>query len=216
MKSFLIIGLNSFGMSVATTLYHLGNEVLAVDEDPAKVQSIADQVTEALTSDCRDEAVLQSLGAADFDCVIVALTNDQQASTLIAMMLKDLGAKSILCQAADRLHERLLKRVGADKVVCAESDLGVKEAQSLSSTNILDFIELSDQYSIAELNIPKPWIGKTLRELEMRTRYGLNVVARKDALSDMIDITVSPDYAFTATDVLVIIGSNQDISRLPS
>ncbi|PWM45717.1 MAG: potassium transporter Trk [Clostridiales bacterium] len=214
MKSFLIIGLGRFGKSVALTLTALGNEVLAVDKNPEIVEDVAPHVTHALSGECKDKQTLESLGVRNFDCIIVAMSESVESSILITLMLKDLGAKYVINKASTEIHARVLRQVGADKIIFPEKDMGTKLAQRLSSAGILDFIELSDKYSIVEIQMPKAWVGKTLRALNLRSNYGINVVALKNHESETIDVSPNPDGVFTENDVLVVIGLNSDIAKV--
>ena len=214
MKSFLVIGLGRFGKSVALTLTALGNEVLAVDKNPEIVEEVASHVTHALSGECRDKQTLESLGVRNFDCVIVAISESVESSILITLMLKDLGAKYVINKAATEIHARILRQVGADKIIFPEMDMGTKLAQRLSSAGILDFIELSDKYSIVEIQMPSSWVGKTLRDLDLRANYGINVVALKNNENQTIDVSPNPDKEFTENDVLVVIGLNSDIAKV--
>lgn len=214
MKSFVIIGIGRFGSNLAKTLTELGHEVLAIDEDIKRIQEISNYVTNAVVCDYRDENALKSLGVKNFDCAVVAISNDIEANIFLTLMLKDIGVPYVVSKAVTDLHARVLKQVGADKVVFPEKDMGMKVAQSLTATNILDFIELSDEYTIVETKTPAKWVGKSLKLLELRTKYGINVVAIKNLINDYIDISPNPDYLFKEDDVLVIIGSNEDISKI--
>ena len=214
MKSFVIIGIGRFGSNLAKTLTELGHEVLAIDEEIKRIQEISNYVTNAVVCDYRDENALKSLGVKNFDCAVVAISNDIEANIFLTLMLKDIGVPYVVSKAVTDLHARVLKQVGADKVVFPEKDMGMKVAQSLTATNILDFIELSDEYTIVETKTPAKWVGKSLKLLELRTKYGINVVAIKNLINDYIDISPNPDYLFKEDDILVIIGSNEDISKI--
>ena len=179
MKSFLVIGLGRFGASVAQELSALGQEVLALDIDAENVQYISDQVTQAIQGDAQDEAVLRSVGARNFDCCVVAVGADMEASILITVMLKELGAQYIVAKAIAPIHARVLERVGADRVVLPEIEMGQRLAQRLARTNVVDYIGVSDDFSILEIHTPKSWIGHSLGELNVRARYLINDPARR-------------------------------------
>ena len=180
MKSFLVIGLGRFGRAVACELGSLGHEVLALDNSEENVQHIADSVTQAICGDAQDEAVLRSLGMRNYDCAIVAIGTDLAASIVITMNLKELGVPQVVCKAEGDMQKRALEKIGADKVLIPEREAGVKLAQAVTSSSILDFIELSDQYGIAELTLPEAWVGKTIRELNIRAKYGVNIIAVRE------------------------------------
>ena len=148
MKTFVVIGLGRFGVAVATELSALGHEVLALDGAEENVQKVADTVTHAVTGDARDPAVLRALGVRNYDCAIVAVGDDVGNSALITLNLKDLGVKQVICKAQSHVHRKVLEKIGADRVLFPEHEMGVKLAQGLSSSNVLNFIELSEDYGI--------------------------------------------------------------------
>jgi len=212
-KSFVIIGVGRFGQNLARTLFKLGHEVLAIDEREDRIQQVSEYVTHAVCGNIRDEHVLRSLGVRNFDCAVVALSEDMGASVLVTLMLKELGVKYIVTRATSDIHRRVLEKMGADRVVFPEQDMGMRLAHNLSAMNILDYIELSDEYSIVETRVPDNWKGKSLRELSVRSRYGVSVMAVKSADGD-IDVAPDPGRPLGADDTLVIIGANDDLDRL--
>lgn len=214
MKSFAVIGLGRFGSSLAKRLSSLGNEVLAIDNDMEHVQDISDAVTQAVATDALDESALKSLGITEFDCVLVTISENVEASILITSMLKGIGVKYVVSKAVTELHAKVLKQVGADKVVFPDKDMAEKLAQNLTASSILDYIDLSDKYSIVEVETPKSWIGKSLKQLNVRAVYGVNIVALKNRSSDAINVSPHPDYEFAENDIIVVIGSNSDINKL--
>lgn len=211
-KQFVIIGLGRFGTSVATTLYSLGNEVLAIDTDEEVVQSISDSVTHAVQADATDEATLRSLGIRNFDVAVVTIGSNVQSSIMVTLLVKELGVKFVIAKAQNELHAKVLYKIGADRVVFPERDMGVRVAHNLCSSNILDYIELSSDYSIMEITAMKEWENKTLRDLNMRSKYGVNVMAIKRGS----DINVSPyaDDEIIPGDVLVVIGGTEQLKTL--
>lgn len=214
MKTFVVIGLGRFGTAVATELCSLGHEVLAIDGREENVQAVADQVTHAVTGDARDSSVLRSLGVRNYDCAVVAVGDDVGNSALITLNLKDMGVKEVICKAQSHVHRKVLLKIGADRVVFPEHEMGMKLAQGLSSTNILNFIELSDAYGIVELNAPRAWQGHTLKELDVRAKFGVNVIAIRKG--DSAELTVAPgaDYRLASGDVVVTLGKNEDMTHL--
>ena len=211
-KTYAVIGLGRFGTAVADRLYALGNEVLVVDESPEQVQKMESRVTYAVVADARDEAVLRSLGMRNYDCAIVAIGSDLAASVVITMNLKELGVPQVICKATDETQKRALEKIGADKVMIPEREAGVKLAQAVTSSSILDFIELSDQYGIAEVQLPEGWAGKSLRELNIRVKYGVNVIAIRE--NGKINVVPAVDEALQAGCVLVAVGANEKLTRL--
>lgn len=210
MKSYIVIGLGRFGTSVALKLQELGNEVLVVDENEESVQRLANAVTYAVVGDARDESVLRSLGVENFDCGIVAIGGDLAASILITLNLKTLGVPHVICKAPNEQQKRALEKVGADRVVIPEREMAVKLAQNLTSSGVLDYTELSEECGIAEICVPKSWAGKTLRQLDVRARYGVTVAALRNASGD-ITVFIGPDYQLKETDELVMVGRNDDL-----
>lgn len=211
-KQFVVIGLGRFGTSVAKTLYSLGNDVLAIDVDEETVQNISDSVTHSVQADATDENTLRSLGIRNFDVAVVTIGSDLQSSVMVTLLLKELGVEHIIAKANSEIHAKVLYKIGADRVVLPERDMGVRVAHNLVSSNILDYIELSPDYSIAEIANPKAWQGKTLQELNLRANFGINIVAvKKDN-----DINVSPmaDDKLEAGDVIVAIGCADELNKL--
>lgn len=214
MKSFLVIGLGRFGAAVARELSALGQEVLALDVDAENVQHIADEVTQAIQGDAQDEAVLRSVGARNFDCCVVAVGADMEASILITMMLKEMGAKKIIAKAMTPIHARVLERVGADRVVLPEIDMGQRLAQRLVRTNVVDYIGVSDEFSIVEIHPPKSWIGHSLGQLGVRARHKINVLAIRHGTGGQVDVNPQPDKVIGADDLLIVIGTNKQVDSV--
>ena len=204
MKSFIVVGLGRFGSEAALRLREAGCEVLALDNSNELVQQISDKVTQAVVADARDKEVLCALGVKDFDGAIVAIGDSLADSVLATMNLKELGIPYIICKASDETHREVLKKLGADKVVIPEKEQAARLAKSLSSRNVLDYIELSEDYGIIEVPAPKVWQDKSLIELNVRAKLGVNILAvKRDG-----DITVSPaaDFRIALNDVLVVLG----------
>ncbi|ACA59889.1 potassium channel family protein [Candidatus Desulforudis audaxviator] len=212
MKQFAVIGLGRFGSSVATTLARMGYDVLAVDTDEQKVERIVDRVTHAVQADALDDESLKALGMRNFDVVIVAIGHDMQASILTTVMLKEMGVRTVVAKANTELHGRVLARVGADKVVFPERDMGVRVARSLVSKNLLDHIDLSPDFSIVELVTPKDFVGKSLLEAGVRGRYGVNILAIRRGT----EVLIAPGAkeVIREGDVLVAIGRNERLEKL--
>lgn len=212
MKSYVVIGLGRFGSEVARQLYKCGCEVLAVDLKSELVQQISADVTHAAVGDSRDKEVLRMLGVGEFDCAIVAIGEDLAASVLITMNLKELGVPYLVCKAHDNVHRRVLEKLGADRVVIPEQENAARLAKGLSSPNLLDYIELSDEYSIVELPAPASWIGKTLKELNVRAKLGVNILAvRRDG---KMDISPVADFSFQSGDIVVVLGDTKALNAV--
>src|SRR5665647_494893 len=190
-KLFAVIGLGRFGTSVALTLQMLGNEVLAIDSDEDRVQKISDQVTHVVQADTTDENALHALGLRNFDAVVVAIGANVQANVATTLLLKELGIPYIIAKASNALHGKMLEKIGADRVVYPERDMGQRVAHSLISSNVLDYIELSPSLSLVEVTAPGIFVGHTLQQTNMRALYGVNVVAIKRA--DQLIVPPRPD-----------------------
>ena len=211
-KQYVIIGCGRFGTSVANKLTELGSEVMVIDKNEDIIQQLSDTVTYAVQADPTDENTLKSLGIRNFDVAIVAIGEDIQASILVTLMIKELGVKQIIAKAQNDLHAKVLYRIGADRVVFPEREMGIRVAKNLISENVLDFIELAPEYSIVEVIALEEWIGKNLKKLNIRARYGFNVMAIKNELN--ININVDADEVIKKGDILVVIGHNDDINKL--
>ena len=214
MKSFLVIGLGRFGAAVAQELSALGQEVLALDIDAENVQHISDQVTQAIQGDAQDEAVLRSVGARNFACCVVAVGADMEASILITVMLKEMGAKYIVAKAMTPIHARVLERVGADRVVLPEIDMGQRLAQRLARTNVVDYIGVSDEFSIVEIHPPRSWVGNSLGKLGVRAKHQINVLAIRHGEGGQVDVNPQPDKVIGPDDLLIVIGTNEQVNSV--
>lgn len=211
-KQYVVIGLGRFGSSVAETLYSMGNDVLVIDKDEDLVQDISDSVTHAVQMDATDENALRSLGLRNFDVAVVTIGGNIQASVMVTLLVKELGVKYIIAKGNSDLHAKVLYKIGADRVILPEKDMGVRVAHNLVSSNILDYIELSPDYSIMEIEVLDEWIGKSLSELKLRKKYGINVMAIKR--EDEINISPSADDLLDAKDIIVAIGSSKELSKV--
>ncbi len=211
-KEFVVFGLGRFGTSVATTLAESGCEVLAVDADEDKVHEIADFVTYAVKADITDGDALASLGIGNFDGAIVAIGKNLEASVMATILVKELGVPYVLAKAQNEIHSKVLKKVGADMVVFPEKETGIRIANNLIMGNFFDAVELSSTFSMMELDAPDEWIGKSLRELNLRAKDKINVIAIKR--SDVLDINPDADMPINRNDVLVVIGKNEQLNRL--
>ena len=212
MKSYVVIGLGRFGRTLARQLCKLGAEVLAMDVDNDLVQQVAEDVTHAVVGDSQDKDVLRALGVRDFDCAIVAIGSNLAASVLTVMNLQELEVPCIICKANDETHSRVLKKLGVDKVVIPEQENAARLARSLNSHNVLDYIELSEDYGILEIPVPKDWLGKTLKELNVRARLGVNIIAVENGKKT--NVSPSADYQIQEGDVMVVLGDNYSLEAV--
>lgn len=215
MKQFVVIGIGRFGKSLAQRLCELGHEVLAIDKDEEEIQRISDKVTHAVTADATDESVLRSLGVRNFDVGVVSIGSDIQSSIIITLMLKELGVQYVVAKAQNDTHAKVLYKIGADRVVFPERDMGERVAHNLIATNILEFIELSPEHSIIEFAVPQGWVGKNLRDLNLRAKYGVNVVGIRNINYDnQVNVSPKADNEIKDGDVLIVIGDNDDLKKL--
>ena len=206
MKSYVVIGLGRFGSGLARALCRQGAEVLAMDIRPDLVQQVANEVTHAVVGDAQDKEVLRALDVRSFDCAVIAIGDNLAASVLTVMNLKELEVPYVVCKAHDETHRRVLEKLGVDRVVIPELEYAQRLARSLYSHNVLDYIELSKDYGILEIPAPKSWAGKTLRELNVRAKLGVNIIAVKNGAET--NVSPSADYAIRAEDVLAVLGDN--------
>jgi trk system potassium uptake protein TrkA len=211
-KQVLVVGLGRFGTSLAKTLSMLGCQVMAIDSRQENVEALADNVTQALQMDASDEQAFKQIGAGNFDVAVVATGGDQNASVIVTLMCKEVGIPLVVAKANSELHAKILYKIGADKVVFPERDMGVRVARTLFSQSVLDLIELTDDYSIIEIRAPKSWVGKSLIDLDLRSRFNLNVVAIKTK-EDVFTVPGGADV-FQEGDVVVLIGNTRSIERV--
>ncbi|MDO5690480.1 MAG: TrkA family potassium uptake protein [Tissierellia bacterium] len=212
MKQFAVLGCGQFGMSVALTLSELGHDVLAVDNHEDTIDSIADKVAHAVLADVTVEGTLKDLGIGNFDVVIIGMSTNLQASIMATIAAKDLGVDLVVAKVKDALHGRILQKVGADKIVIPERDIGIPLAHNLANVNTFDFLELSEDYSIMEINVPKGWVGKSIPELRIRDKHDINVIAIRSG--NDLHINPSPENLFQRGDHVIVIGLDRDILKL--
>lgn len=210
-KQFAVIGLGRFGGSICNTLIKLGHEVLAIDIDENRVNAFSSIVTQAIQCDTTDENALREIGIRNFEHVIVAIGDNIQASILTTLILKDLQVQYITVKAQNDYHEKVLSKIGATKVIHPERDMGVRIAHNLISENVLEFIELSPNYSLVEIRASEKMIGKSLLELNIRAKYGCNIMAIRSG--DDLNISPLAGDVIKENDLLVVIGSNKDIAK---
>ncbi|MGE4276850.1 MAG: TrkA family potassium uptake protein [Lawsonibacter sp.] len=213
MRSFLVIGLGRFGFALAAELCVQGNEVLGLDLREDRVQAAADLITRAVAGDARDPEVLRALGARNFDCVVVAVSGNVGDSALITLNLKEMGAPKVVSKANSIVHRKVLEKIGADQVVFPEQEMALRLARNLSDVDILNFIDLSANYAVVERRCPQQWKSKSIRELNIRAKYHLNVIAVRREEGELV---ISPDgeCVLGPNDSLVVLGANEDIERM--
>ncbi|MFB5761748.1 potassium channel family protein [Paenibacillus medicaginis] len=210
-QQFVVIGLGRFGSSLAMQLMEMGYEVLGIDRDEDVVEEMSEYLTHVVTGDATDEQLLRSIGVRNMDCGIVAIGDDIQMSILATILLKELGIKTVVAKAISKLHGRALEKLGVDRIVYPERDMGIRVAHQLVTPNLLDYLQLSKDYTIAELNVPACLNGKTLSELNTRTRFGCSIVAIHTSNGVLIAPTAMDKVH--CDDIMVIIGTNNNIGR---
>jgi len=214
MKRFAVIGLGNFGFHAAKALYEDGNEVVAIDTNKVRVQSIAPYSTEALVLDGTDKESLKSLGLEQMDAVIVSTGTKISTSILICLYLQETGVKKILVKALDEDHEKILKRVGATQIIHPERDMAVRVSKGLCRANMLDFIPLSEEFELVQVGPPREFIGKSLKELNLRARYNVHIIAIHEIIPENFRLVPPPDFVIKDSDILIMLGRSEDIRRI--
>ncbi len=212
MQEFIIIGCGSFGESIAKSLYSKGYDVMVIDKDHEKIQNIANDVTYAIEADAMDEATLKSLGIRNFDVAVVSMGSDLQASIMITLLIKELGVEKVIAKAKSDIHAKVLYKIGADRVIFPERDMGIRLAHSLVTKNILDYIDLDPNHSVVEIAAEKAWCNKTLKEIELPKKYGMNVVALKTP--EGMRISPGADDIVEEGDIIVAIVDTDGLNKL--
>ena len=217
-KQFGVIGLGRFGAATATTLVELGHDVIGIDSDEQRVHALSDVVSHALQLDATDERALRAAGVQDVDVAIVSIGENIESSLLVVMLLRELGIRTIVAKAVAPLHGRILEKLGVSRVIFPEREMAIRLAHSLVMPNVIDYIELSRDFSIVELPAPEAFVGRTLRELELRPRYGLTLIAikRRTDGSRTVTTNIAPtaDERIQPEDVLALLGNNERLSQL--
>jgi len=210
-QQFVVIGLGRFGSSLALELMEMGYEVLGIDHHEERVDEMSDHLTHAVMADATDEGIMRSLGVRNFDCGIVAIGDNMERSILAAILLKELGVKQVVAKAISVLHGRALSKLGVDRVIFPEKDMGIRVAHQLVTPHLLDYIEISKDYKIVELTVPACMDGKSLSELNTRAKYGCSIIALNRE-SGIIVAPTAHDHLYKG-DIVVVIGSNESIDR---
>ena len=211
-KSYAVIGLGQFGMSVAETLAESDCDVLAIDAREESIQEIADKVTYAVRADVREPEVLRTLGVQNVDVAVIAVAENMEASIMATMQAKELGVPYVMAKAMNSLHGKILEKIGADRVIYPEQSMGLRVARNLMSGGFLDVFELSTEFSMAEFPVPAEWVGKSLQELQLRESHDINIIAIK--VGDDVEINLDPVKPLEADWHLMAIGKNKVLERL--
>lgn len=210
-KQYVVFGIGRFGASVARTLENNGCQVIAVDKDPEKIQMIADEVSYAMTADVEEPEAIASLGLKNVDGAVITMVNNMEASIVVAMMCQDMGLNYVIARAKNDIHGRILKKIGVTKVVYPEQEMGARIGRYIAAQDFMDWIALSPDFSLVELITPREWVGKSLVELDLRGRYGFNVVGLKND-SQMVT-QIDPEETLEENTVLYVIGKNTDLEK---
>lgn len=211
-KEFVVFGLGRFGKSVAATLAESGCNVLVVDRNQEKIQEMADVVTYAVKGDVTDIEMLESLGLGNFDGAIIAIGENLEASVMVTILAKEMGMPYVMAKAQNELHGKVLKKVGVDQVVFPEKDTGIRLAHNLVMGNFFHAIELSNTFSLIEMDVPKEWEGHSLKDLNIRVKYHINVIGIKNKKD--LNINPGPEQKIQKNDVLIVIGENSSLNKL--
>jgi trk system potassium uptake protein TrkA len=214
MKRAVVIGLGIFGYNIARTLFENGFEVVAIDKNKDIIQKIRDHSTKAILADGTDQEIMNEIGVGEDDIAIISFGEDLAAATLITLHLKQMKVKNIIVKAPNEDHKMILERVGATDVIIPEMDMAKKVAKSLVSPNMMDYIPLSEDYIISEMAPPNSFLGKTIRELGLRAKYSIEVIAVRDVLSESVHMVPQADFVIKDGEVLVVIGKETDINKI--
>jgi len=214
MKRVIVIGLGIFGMNLVKTLYENGIEIIAIDKNKDVIQQVKESCSKAILADGTNKEVIESIGIQEDDIAIVSFGEDLSASTLITLHLKELKVKNIIVKAPSEDHKRVLEKVGATDIIIPEKEMADKVARSIISPNVLDYIPLSEDYTISELAPPANFYGKTIGELHLRSKYHIEVIAVKEVLPDRFQMVPRADFVIKDSDVLVVIGKEEDIQKI--
>ena len=213
MKSFCVIGLGKFGTSLALSLAEEGNQVMILDSDADKVTALSDMFTNAVIGDATYEKVLRSAGVSDYECVVVSFTGNINHNILLTIMLKEMGVKNIVARASNEGHKKVLEHIGVDLIVDPEKDMGEKLAFRLTKDNVSECVEFSG-YKLIEMKVPDEWKGKNLIDLDVRRKYGINVIAVTGEKDGEADVSPAPTRLFKEGEKMLVVGSDKDIEKL--
>lgn len=211
-KTYAVFGLGRYGVAVARELVDNGMEVIAVDTDERIVNAVADELPICKCADVTDPDVIRQLGISNVDVVIIAMATNLEASVMAITLCKEIGVKTVIAKAANEMHQKILKRVGADKVVFPENESGIRLAKNLLSSGFVDMVSLAKNVSMIELDVKPEWVGKNLIELYLRKKYSVNVVAIRKG--DAVSVDIDPHAPLQADDKLIVIANTEKLSKL--
>lgn len=213
-KSFAVIGLGQFGMTLALNLAASNFDVLVIDDKEENIQEIAEKVTYAVKADVREPGVLKALGVQNVDVAVIAISENIEASIVAAMQAKELGVPFVMAKANSALHGRILNKIGADKIIYPEQEMGLRVARNLMTSGFVDMFELSSDFSLAEFKIPAEWVGKSLTELKIRKKYHINIIGIKK--DESVDVNLKPEEPLPENCDIIAIGKNRDLNAEPA
>ncbi|OGP81911.1 MAG: hypothetical protein A2V87_02710 [Deltaproteobacteria bacterium RBG_16_58_17] len=214
MQRVVVIGLGIFGFNIVKELYENGFEVIAVDKGKDAVQRVRDCSTKAILADGTDKEIMEAIGIQEDDCVIISFGEDLAAATLITLHLRQMKVKTIIVKAPNEEHKLILEKVGATEVMIPEKEIAHKVAKSLISPNVIDYLPLSDDYMIFEMAPPNSFLGKTIAQLQLRSRYHIEVIAIRDIVFDKIHMVPGAEFVIKDGEILVVIGKEKDIQLI--
>lgn len=214
MKKFMVIGLGNFGGQVARTLFEIGHEVVAIDNDRERIEELADFTSRALIADAADRGLLEANGAGEMDAVIVSLGPNISKAILTIMFLKELKVRHVIVKANDSDEARAMRKVGADQVIFPEQEVAVKLARKLTSPSVLDTIDLAGEYIMSEILTPMEFVGQSLIELDLRRKYDVFVIAIREAVPERFTVLPQPGYRLKDSDVMILLGKGENIARI--
>jgi trk system potassium uptake protein TrkA len=213
-KKYLTIGLGNFGFNVTKTLFEEGHDVIAVDRDEEAIQRVQPYCTQAILGDATQREMIKTLGVEEMDAAIVSMGGNENAATLITLYLKELSAKRIVVKAGSEDHGKILSKVGANDIIYPEKDMAIKVARSLSTPDVLDYIPMSGDYLIAEIAPLEAFVGKSLAELQLRSRYGITIIAIKELVPENFILVPPASFVIKHSDILIVIGKRLDIQKV--
>ena len=214
MRRVVVIGLGIFGFNIARDLFEKGMEVIAIDKNKEVIQKIRDFSTKAILADGTDKEVMETIGIHEDDVVIISFGEDLAASALITLHLKEMKVKHIIVKAPNEDHKHVLEKVGATEVIIPEREMADKVARSLMTPNVLDYIPLSEDYTVSEIVPPAGFMGKTIGELHLRSKYHIEVIAVREMLPERLTMVPRADFIIKDSDILVVIGKEKDIQKI--
>ena len=214
MKQFAVIGLGNFGYYLSTQLYKKGHEVLAIDKKPNLVQEIKDKVNQAIVADATERETLEAMGLEQMDAAVVCIGSVLSNSILVTLNLKDIGVKRVLAKALSEAHGRILYKIGASEVFFPEKDLALSLAERIHNPNMIDYLPFLEGYSIIELSPPKDFIGKSLQDLDLINRLGIQIIAVKEVIKDQLILIPTAKFVIKDSDILIMLGRHESLDKL--